>query len=121
MYTLFTNRGGRKSAFAPRSYHSVNAAHSATYTYNGVNQMATTTTMNPAMGVITYLAHDHLGPSRFGFNQSKTQVSAHEHFPYGPRYAVSGTTPYHEFTDKPWDPNAQQFYFPFRYYSPAMA
>jgi len=62
-----------------------------------------------------------MSPEFRGFNQMKTQVSAHEHLPHGQRYATSGTTPYHEFTGKPWDPDAQLFYFPFRYYSPVLA
>ncbi|MDP2324732.1 MAG: RHS repeat-associated core domain-containing protein, partial [Gammaproteobacteria bacterium] len=75
---------------------------------------------NPANAAYTYLAHDHLGTSRFGFNQSKTQVSAHEHLPFGQRHSATGPAPYHEFTGKPWDNDAKLFYFPYRYYSTAM-
>ncbi len=73
---------------------------------------------NPANAAYTYLAHDHLGSGRFGYNQSKTQVSAYEHYPTGWRLSASGPAPYHEFTGKPWDPDTQLFYFPFRYYRP---
>ncbi|MGI6139490.1 MAG: RHS repeat-associated core domain-containing protein, partial [Candidatus Hydrogenedentes bacterium] len=38
----------------------------------------------------------------------------------GQRYSVTGPDPYHEFTGKPWDPDAKLYYFPFRYYSPNM-
>ena len=40
--------------------------------------------------------------------------------PFGQRYSVTGSAPYHEFTGKPWDPDAKLYYFPFRYYSPNM-
>ncbi len=74
----------------------------------------------PANAAYTYLAHDHLGTSYYGFNQSKTVVSQNTHLPFGQRSYVSGNSPYHEFTGKPWDAEAQLYYFPYRYYSPNM-
>ena len=76
---------------------------------------------NPANAIYTYLAHDHLGSSRYGFNHAKSEQFTYEHLPFGQRYTTTGTAPYHEFTGKPWDPDIQMFYFPFRYYSPNMA
>jgi len=74
----------------------------------------------PANAGYTYLAHDHLGTSYYGFNQSKTVVSQNTHLPFGQRSYVSGNSPYHEFTGKPWDTESQLYYFPYRYYSPNM-
>ena len=74
----------------------------------------------PANAVYTYLAQDHLGTSLYGFNQSKTVVSQNVHLPFGQRSYVSGNSPYHEFTGKPWDTESQMYYFPYRYYSPNM-
>jgi RHS repeat-associated protein len=74
----------------------------------------------PANAAYTYLAHDHLGTSYYGFNQSKTVVSQNIHLPFGQRSYVSGNSPYHEFTGKPWDAESQMYYFPYRYYSPNM-
>ena len=74
----------------------------------------------PANAAYTYLAHDHLGTSYYGFNQSKTVVSQNVHLPLGQRMYVTGNSPYHEFTGKPWDAEAQLYYFPYRYYSTNM-
>ena len=74
----------------------------------------------PANAAYTYLAHDHLGTSYYGFNQSKTVVSQNIHLPFGQRSYVSGNSPYLEFTGKPWDAESQMYYFPYRYYSPSM-
>jgi RHS repeat-associated protein len=74
----------------------------------------------PANAAYTYLAHDHLGTSTHGFDQSKTVVSQNVHLPFGQRTYASGNSPYHEFTGKPWDAEAQLYYFPYRYYSPNM-
>jgi len=74
----------------------------------------------PANAAYTYLAHDHLGTSTHGFNQSKSVVSQNIHLPFGQRTYASGNSPYHEFTGKPWDEEAKLYYFPYRYYSPNM-
>lgn len=74
----------------------------------------------PANAAYTYLAHDHLGTSTHGFNQSKTVVSQNVHLPFGQRSYAYGNSPYHEFTGKPWDAESQMYYFPYRYYSPSM-
>jgi RHS repeat-associated protein len=73
-----------------------------------------------ANGTYTYLAHDHLGTSRKGYNQSQTEVHSNEHLPFGQRFSTTGTVPYHEWTGKPWDADTQMYYFPYRYYSPMM-
>ena len=78
------------------------------------------TTGLPANAVYTYLAQDHLGTSMYGFNQSKTALSQNIHLPFGQRSYTSGSSPYHEFTGKPWDAEAQMYYFPYRLYSPNM-
>jgi len=74
----------------------------------------------PANAAYTYLAHDHLGTSTHGYNQSKSVVSQNTHLPFGQRTYASGNSPYHEFTGKPWDAEAKLYYFPYRYYSPSM-
>jgi RHS repeat-associated protein len=71
-------------------------------------------------GTYTYLAHDHLGTSRKGYNQSQTEIHSNEHLPFGQRFSTTGTVPYHEWTGKPWDADTQMYYFPYRYYSPMM-
>ena len=71
-------------------------------------------------GAYTYLAHDHLGTTRKGYNQAKTEVHSNEHLPFGQRFSTTGTVPYHEWTGKPWDAESQMYYFPYRYYSPMM-
>ena len=71
-------------------------------------------------GTYTYLAHDHLGTSRNGYNQSQTEIHSNEHLPFGQRFSTTGTVPYHEWTGKPWDADTQMYYFPYRYYSPMM-
>ncbi|NLN92355.1 MAG: RHS repeat-associated core domain-containing protein [Candidatus Hydrogenedens sp.] len=65
----------------------------------------------------TYLAHDHLGTTRKGYNQAKTEIHSNEHLPFGQRFSTTGTVPYHEWTGKPWDAESQMYYFPYRYYS----
>ena len=76
---------------------------------------------NPATAAYTYLALDHLGSGRYGYNQSKSSVSAYRHLPFGQRFGTpTGTAPYHEYTGKPWDADTKLYYFPYRYYSTAM-
>ena len=81
----------------------------------------TVVTSTPANATDSYLAQDHLGTGRFVYNQAKTQTAAFEHYPYGARYSASGTAPYREFTGKPWDPDASQYHFPYRYLGPDMS
>jgi len=112
--TEHNDTGGLWSAVGDMSRFFVPFGHTA------LAEAALDSTGNPDNGTYTYLAHDHLGTSRYGFDEAKTQVSAHEHLPFGQRYSVTGSAPYHEFTGKPWDPDAKLYYFPFRYYSPNM-
>ena len=114
MLTEHNDTGGLWSAVGDMSRFFVPFDHTA------LAEAALDSTGNPDNGTYTYLAHDHLGTGRYGFDEAKTQVSAHEHLPFGQRYSVTGPAPYHEFTGKPWDPDVKLYYFPFRYYSPNM-
>lgn len=75
----------------------------------------------PANATYSYLALDHLSSTRAVFSQAKVQTGAMEFFPYGGRLSTSGTLPHHQFTAKPYDTGTGQYYFPYRYYAPAMA
>ena len=75
----------------------------------------------PANATYSYLALDHLSSTRAVFSQAKAQTATMEFFPYGGRLSTSGTLPHHQFTAKPYDTGTGQYYFPYRYYSPAMA
>jgi RHS repeat-associated protein len=74
----------------------------------------------PPNGSYGYLALDHLSNARAVFNQSKTQTGSMEFYPYGQRLSTSGTLPYNQFTAKPYDTEDGLYYFPYRYYRPAM-
>ena len=117
LYSVLTEHndtGGLWSAVGDMSRFFVPFGHTAPA------QAALDSTGTPANAAYTYLAHDHLGSGRHGFNDAKTVVSQNEHLPFGQRSYVSGNSSYHEFTGKPWDPDANLYYFPFRYYSPNM-
>ena len=79
---------------------------------------------NPATGTPRYYAHDNLGSTRALWASNKSSLGSYEYTPYGSTYAATGAsiaTLGGAFTGKPWDPTAQLYCFPYRYYSPGLA
>lgn len=76
---------------------------------------------NPATAVPTYLAHDHMGSSRYGYSQTRGQVAATEHLPFGERLGYSGAIPFHEFMGAEFDEESNQYFSANGFYSPGNA
>jgi RHS repeat-associated protein len=76
---------------------------------------------DPSTGTYRYYFQDNIGSTRRLRNDSKTSLGSYEYTPYGQVYLQSGATIRYKFTGKEWDDTADLYYFPFRYYSPALA
>ncbi len=76
---------------------------------------------DPASGDYRYYFRDHLGSTRRLLDDSKNTDAIYEFTPYGQVYAHTGETTTHLFTGHDWDPTANLYYAPFRYYAPGLA
>ncbi len=76
---------------------------------------------DPSTGTYRYYFQDNIGSTRRLRNDSKTSLGSYEYTPYGRVYLESGATIRYKFTGQEWDDTAKVYYFPFRYYSPALA
>ena len=79
---------------------------------------------NLATGTTRYYAHDHLGSTRNLYSAARQMIGTYWYTPYGDLHNQAGEALESlggAFTGKPWDPDAQLYYFPYRYYSPKNA
>jgi RHS repeat-associated protein len=76
---------------------------------------------DPSTGTYRYYFQDNIGSTRRLRNDNKASLGSYEYTPYGQVYLESGATIRYKFTGKEWDDDAKLYYFPFRYYSPAIA
>jgi len=68
-----------------------------------------------------YYFHDNLGSTRRLRAQNKNSLGVYEYTPYGEIYHESGPAITYKYTGHAWDPLAQLYYAPYRYYSPSNA
>ncbi len=76
---------------------------------------------NPVTAALTYLAHDHMGNSRYGYNEARGVVATTEHLPSGQRLGYTGTVPFHEFAGANFDPESKQYFSGNGFYFPGVA
>jgi len=76
---------------------------------------------NPSTGTYRYYFQDVIGSTRRVRNVDGSSYASYEYTPYGQVYDHSGSDVRHRFTGQEWDDTAELYYFPFRYYSPAVA
>jgi RHS repeat-associated protein len=74
---------------------------------------------SPANGAYRYYLHDHLGSTRFVFNDEVDLLATYQYTPYGDILASNNpNTTTHLFTGHDWNPASNLYFAPFRYYSP---
>ncbi|GEM_PF-1796635 len=84
--------------------------------------LAEITGSDPASGTYRYYSTDHLGSIRSVRAEDKSSLASFEYKPYGALHASSGSLDLNiGFTGHRWDPDVQQYFAPYRYYSPATA
>jgi len=87
-----------------------------------VKGLAEITGSDPASGTYRYYSKDHLGSIRSVRAEDKSSLASFEYKPYGALHASSGSLDLNlGFTGHRWDPDVQQYFAPYRYYSPTTA
>jgi len=103
-----------------------NGALARSYTHNpqyaGRATLGHVDGTNPATGAYRYYLHDHLGSTRFIFNDAVELLAAYQYTPYGDILSSNNpNTTTHLFTGHDWNPASNLYFAPFRYYSPQTA
>ena len=88
-----------------------------------VGKLAYADGADPSSGADYYYHFtDHLGSVRRTRAHDKTSVATYEYKPYGALHQETGSLDLNiGYTGHFWDPDIQQYYAPFRYYSPTTA
>jgi RHS repeat-associated protein len=77
---------------------------------------------NPATGAYRYYLHDHLGSTRFVFDDEVNLLATYQYTPYGDILSSNNpNTTTHLFTGHDWNPASNLYFAPFRFYSPQSA
>jgi len=103
-----------------------NGALVRSYTHNPLYPLRATLAhvdgTSPATGDYRYYLHDHLGSTRFIFDDEVNLLATYQYTPYGDILSSNNpNTTTHLFTGHDWNPASNLYFAPFRYYSPQTA